>query len=72
MQHTMWNDPKTWLLRITTRSDRLNHDVIVVLFTADGISNNIWFSKMIMNLQFVIFDQLQPSLLPHIQIRLSE
>jgi hypothetical protein len=34
VQRTMRNDPKTWLLWITTRCDRLNHDVIAVLLTA--------------------------------------
>jgi hypothetical protein len=72
MQHTKWNDPKTWLLQITIECDRLNHDVIAVLFTAEGISNNICFSGMILNFQFVIFNQLQPSSLPHIQIWLGE
>jgi hypothetical protein len=34
VQCTMWNDPKTWLLRITTGCDRLNHDKVAMLFTA--------------------------------------
>jgi hypothetical protein len=34
VQHTTQNDPKTWLLRITTRGDRLSHNVIAVLFMA--------------------------------------
>jgi hypothetical protein len=68
MQRTMWNDPKTWLLQITTGCDRLNHDVIAMVFTTKGIGNNISFFGMIMNFQFVILDQLQPSSLPHIQI----
>jgi hypothetical protein len=34
VQRTMWNDPKTWLLWITTRYDRLNLDVIAVFLTA--------------------------------------
>jgi hypothetical protein len=58
VQCTMWNGPKTWLLRISTGCDRLNHDVVAAFFTAQGISNNICFSRMIMNFQFILFDQL--------------
>jgi hypothetical protein len=34
VQPTTWNDPKTWLLQITTGCGRLNHDVVAVFFMA--------------------------------------
>jgi hypothetical protein len=46
--------------------------MMVVLFPAEGIRDNIFLSRMIMNVQLLIFDQLQPSSLPDIQICLSE
>jgi hypothetical protein len=36
---------------------------MAVLFTAYVIHNNICYSQMIMNLQLIILDQLQPPLL---------
>jgi hypothetical protein len=43
-----------------------------VNFLAQGISNHIRFTGVIMNLKIIVLDQLQPSSLPHVQIRLSE
>jgi hypothetical protein len=41
-------------------------------FLAQCISRNVGLAKMIMYLQVVVFDQLEPSSLPHIQLRLSK
>jgi hypothetical protein len=37
-----------------------------------GIRNDIHLSRMIMNLQIIVLDKLQPSSLVHVQIWLSE
>jgi hypothetical protein len=41
-------------------------------FLAQHISHKVGLARMIMYLQVVVFDQLEPSLLPHIQLRLSK
>jgi hypothetical protein len=46
--------------------------VVVVSLPAQGIRNHIRLSGVIMNLEIVILDQLQPSSLAHVQIGLSE
>jgi hypothetical protein len=43
-----------------------------VSFLAQGIRNHIRFAAVIVNLKIIVLDQLQPSSLPHVQIRLSE
>jgi hypothetical protein len=42
------------------------------MLAAKRIRNHVSFAGMIMDFQFIILDQFQPSSLPHIQIRLSE
>jgi hypothetical protein len=46
--------------------------LVVVSLPAQGIHNHIRLSGVIMNLQIIILDQLQPSSLAHVQIDLSE
>jgi hypothetical protein len=52
--------------------DTDNRQVVAVSFVAQGIYNQICLIRMIVNLKIIILDQLQPSPLPHVQIRLSE
>jgi hypothetical protein len=42
-----------------------------VSFAAQGIRNHIHFAGVIVNLKIIVLDQIQPSSLLHIQIRLS-
>jgi hypothetical protein len=42
-----------------------------VSFAAQGIRNHIRFAGVIVNLKIIVLDQIQPSSLLHIQIRLS-
>jgi hypothetical protein len=37
-----------------------------------GICNHVCLARVIVNLKIIVLDQLQPSSLPHVQIRLSE
>jgi hypothetical protein len=46
--------------------------IIAMCLAAQVIRNDIHLSRMIMNLQIIILDQLQPSSLAHVQIRLGE
>jgi hypothetical protein len=39
---------------------------------AQGIHNDIRLSRLVMNLQIIIHDQLQPPSLAHVQIKLGE
>jgi hypothetical protein len=41
-------------------------------FTAQGIHNHICLTGVIVNLQIIVLDQLQPPSLAHVQISLSE
>jgi hypothetical protein len=34
VQHTLWNNSKTWLFWIRTRSEQLNHEMIAMLLAA--------------------------------------
>jgi hypothetical protein len=43
-----------------------------MLLSTQGIYNQIRFARMIMNLQVIILDVLQPTVLPKIEIFLSE
>jgi hypothetical protein len=36
------------------------------------VHNDVCLSRVIVNFQLVVFDQLEPSSLPHVQIRLSK
>jgi hypothetical protein len=45
---------------------------IAMRFLAQDISNNICLARMIMYLQIVVLDQLQPLALMHVQLRLSK
>jgi hypothetical protein len=40
--------------------------------TAQSIGNNVCLVGMIVNLEIIIFDHLQPSSLMHVQLRLDE
>jgi hypothetical protein len=53
-------------------SDADSRQVVAVSFTAQGIHNHIRLTKVIMNLKIVVFNQLQPHSLTHVQISLSE
>jgi hypothetical protein len=46
--------------------------VVAVSFVTQGIRNYTRLTRMIVNLKIIVIDQLQPSSLPHVQIRLSE
>jgi hypothetical protein len=43
-----------------------------VRFVTQGICNHVCLIGVIVNLKIIVLDQLQPSSLPHVQIRLSE
>jgi hypothetical protein len=43
-----------------------------VLLSTQGISNQIRLARMIMNLQIIILNKLQPTALPKVEILLSE
>jgi len=45
---------------------------VAMRFPAQGIRNNICLARMIVHLEVIILDQLEPSSLTHIQLRLSE
>jgi hypothetical protein len=49
-----------------------DRQVVAVSFAAQGISNHICLTGVIMNLEIIVLDQLQPSSLTHVQISLSE
>jgi hypothetical protein len=53
-------------------SEADSRQVVVVSFAARGISNHIGLTEVIMNLEIIVPDQLQPSSLVHVQISLSE
>jgi hypothetical protein len=46
--------------------------VVTVSFVTQDICNHICLTGVIVNLKLIVLDQLQPSSLPHVQIRLSE
>jgi hypothetical protein len=46
--------------------------VVTVSFATQGICNHICLTGVIVNLKIIVLHQLQPSSLPHVQIRLSE
>jgi hypothetical protein len=52
--------------------DTDNRQVVVVSFATQGNRNHIHLIGMIVNLKIIVLDQLQPSSLPHVQIKLSE
>ena len=43
-----------------------------MILPAQGICYNIGFSRMVVHFQIIVLDQLWPSMLPHVQLRLSE
>ena len=45
---------------------------VAMQFPAQGISNYVCLARMIVHLEVIILDQLEPSSLTHIQLRLSE
>jgi hypothetical protein len=52
--------------------DADSRQVVAMSFVAQGIRNHIRFTGMIVNIQIIVLDQLQPSSLMHVQISLSE
>jgi hypothetical protein len=52
--------------------DTSSGQVVTVSFATQGIYNHVCLTGMIVNLKIIVLDQLQPSSLPHVQIRLSE
>jgi hypothetical protein len=46
--------------------------VVTVSFVTQGICNHVCVTGVIVNLKIIVLDQLQPSSLLHVQIRLSE
>jgi hypothetical protein len=53
-------------------SEADNRQVVEVSFAAQGIHSHICLTGVIMNLEILILDQLQPSSLTYVQISLSE
>ncbi len=49
-----------------------NWQVVVVSLATQHVCNDIFLSWVIVNFQIVVLDQLEPSLLPLVQVRLSE
>ena len=43
-----------------------------MLLSTQGICNQIRLARMVMNLQVIILDELQPTVLPKVEILLSE
>jgi hypothetical protein len=43
-----------------------------MLLPTQGIRNQIRLARMIVNLQVIVFDELQPTALPKVEILLSE
>jgi hypothetical protein len=52
--------------------DTDNGHVVTMSFATQGICNHVCLTDVIVNLKIIVLDQLQPSSLPHVQIRLSE
>jgi hypothetical protein len=52
--------------------DTDKRQVVVVNLVSQGICNHIRLNRMIVNLNIIVLDQLQPSSLPQVQISLSE
>jgi hypothetical protein len=54
-------------------SSKMNSwQIVVVSLTTQCVHNYIRLARMIVNLQLAILDQIEPSSLPHIQVRLHE
>jgi hypothetical protein len=53
-------------------SEADNKQVVAVRLVDQGIHNHIPLTGVVMNLEIVVLDQLQPSSLMHVQIILSE
>jgi hypothetical protein len=68
----MWDNSETWFFGITTGRMRLDCEMVASVFAAQGIGNYICLVRMIMNFQLIILDQFYLSLLPHVQVKLSE
>ena len=45
---------------------------VAMRFPTQGIRNDVCLARMIVHLEVIILDQLKPSSLTHIQLRLSE
>jgi hypothetical protein len=52
--------------------DTDSRQVVIVSFVTQCMCNHICLTGVIVNLKIIVFDQLQPSSLPYVQIRLSE
>jgi hypothetical protein len=52
--------------------DNDSGQVVAVSFANQGIRNHIRLTGKIVNLKIIVLNHLQPSSLPHVQIRLSE
>jgi hypothetical protein len=50
----------------------LHGQAVAIALAAQGINNYVGFPRMVVNLQVVVLNQLQPSALSHIQILLGE
>jgi hypothetical protein len=57
VQSAMQNNSETWFSRITTGRVRLNCEMVVSMFAAQGIRNHIGLAKMIVDFQLIILDQ---------------
>jgi hypothetical protein len=53
-------------------SQAYSRQVVALSLATQRIRNDICISRVIVNFQLVVFDQLEPPSLSHVQIRLSE
>jgi hypothetical protein len=56
VQPAMWNNSETRLFLITTRSVRLDCEMVASVLAAYIICNHICLSRMIMDFQLIILD----------------
>jgi hypothetical protein len=57
VQSTMWDNSETWFFGITTGRTRLDREMVVLVFAAQGIGNYNCLARMIMNFQLIILNQ---------------
>src|SRR3954462_7920956 len=64
--------PKLLELLTQLKWHSLNISNIYMALTAQRICNNICFARMILHIQIIVLNKLQPSALPEVQLPLSE
>jgi hypothetical protein len=53
-------------------SQAYNWKIVAVSLMTQRVYNNVCLSRVIVNFQLIVFDQLEPPLLPHVEIRLGK